>query len=77
MLFCDVFLSVDEISRHRHSAGKIGMVELYSGIELRHPHMPARGDLVKLGQMPEFGTRLQRIKRIVVGEHTEQVHGLR
>jgi len=53
------------------------MIELYSGIDLRHPNVPARGDLVKLGQMPEFGTGLQRIKGIVVGEHTKQVHGLR
>src|SRR5439155_2959412 len=35
VLFRDVWMSIDEISRQRHSSGKIRMIELYSSIDLR------------------------------------------
>ena len=50
--FRDIGMSIDEISRQGHSSGKIRMVELHSGIDLRDAHVAARGDLVKVGQMP-------------------------
>ena len=77
VLLRDVRAAIDEISRDSHSSGKIRMVGLDSGVDLRDAHVPTRGDLMKLGQMPRLGTGLQRIKGIVVGEHVKQAHRLR
>ena len=67
----------DEIARHRDAPAQVGMVHFHAGVDFGDADVPAGRDLVHLGEMPQPRAWLQRIQRIVVGQHMEHVHGLR
>ena len=67
---------VDEIARHGHLSGQIGMIDLDARVDFRHANLPPGRDLVDLVQMPELGARLQRVERIVMAKNAEQIHRL-
>ena len=75
--FGDIAATIDKVSRHGHPSVQIRMVHVNAGVDLGHPNASSRRDLVQLVQMPALGAWLQRIQRIVVRQHAEQMHRLR
>jgi hypothetical protein len=74
--FGDIAATVHEVTRHGHSSSQIGIADVDAGVDLGHADAPSRRDLVQLVQAPKLGTRLQRVQRIVVRQHMEQLHRL-